>query len=104
MRRPVWLRGMLLYGHRSLPQIAVRVTRTTASVDSTRWASGTVSTRTSPALYIKVARMAMLPFAGDLRLPFVVVLVLVAIRVVSGWMSWLRTDLQQRRPPRAEVS
>src|SRR6266542_5902926 len=59
IRRPVSVGSIALYGHRSLPQIAARVTRTSASVDSIRWASGTSSTRTSPAPYIRVARMAL---------------------------------------------
>src|SRR5256884_7913861 len=61
---PIWrpdsVGSIDLYGHRSLPQIAARVTRTSASVGSTRWASGTSSTRTSPAPYMRVARMAVL--------------------------------------------
>jgi hypothetical protein len=42
---------------RSLPQMHERSTRTTASVDSCSFGSGTSCTRTSPAPYIKVARM-----------------------------------------------
>ena len=57
IRRPASSCGIDLYGHRSLPQIAARVTRTSASVDSISRASGTSSTRTSPAPYITVARM-----------------------------------------------
>jgi hypothetical protein len=45
------------YGHRSLPQMQARVTRTTASVGSTIFASGTFSVRTSPAAYMTVASM-----------------------------------------------
>ena len=37
------------YGHRSLPQMHDRSTRTSASVGSRSIGSGTVSTRTSPA-------------------------------------------------------
>jgi hypothetical protein len=51
---------IVLYGQRSLPQIAARVTETRASVGSCRRASGTVSTRTSPAPYMTVARMRAL--------------------------------------------
>ena len=46
-----------LYGHRSLPQIAAQVIRTSASADSINRASGTFSTRTSPAPYMTVARI-----------------------------------------------
>src|SRR3954471_16445947 len=53
--------GPRLYGQRSLPQMQARVTRTTASVGWTIVASGTFSTRTSPALCMTVARMAVLP-------------------------------------------
>ena len=56
-RRPVSLGSMVLYGQRSLPQMAARVTWTRASVGSTRRASGTVSMRTSPAPYMTVARI-----------------------------------------------
>src|SRR4051794_41092400 len=59
MRRPVALGSMDLYGHRSLPQTQARLTATTASVGSTMRASGTFSTRTSPARYMMVARMMM---------------------------------------------
>src|SRR3954471_9473666 len=62
MRFPVSLVGIELYGHRSLPQIHARVTRTRASVASTILASGTVSTRTSCTPYITVARMSHLQF------------------------------------------
>ena len=46
------------YGQRSLPQMQARVTLTRASVGSISRASGTVSTRTSPAPYMTVARMS----------------------------------------------
>ena len=49
-----------LYGHRSLPQMQARVTRTSASVGSTIRGVGNVSTRTSPAPYMTVARMCLL--------------------------------------------
>src|SRR6516164_184796 len=55
--RPVSLRSIFWYGHKSLPQTHARVTRITASVDSTIFGSGTFSIRTSPALYITVARI-----------------------------------------------
>src|SRR5262249_31964189 len=61
MRRPAFVGSIDLYGHRSLPQIAARLTRTSASVGSMRWASGTFSTRTSPAPYMSVARILWLP-------------------------------------------
>ena len=52
------LRGLhLSVRPESLPQIAARVTATRASVGSTSWASGTSSTRTSPAPYMTVARI-----------------------------------------------
>src|SRR3954452_6585877 len=53
------------YGHRSLPQMQARVTRTTASVDSVMAASGTSWTQTSPAAYMTVAfmRLTEAPFA-----------------------------------------
>ena len=57
IRRPPSLGSIALYGQRSLPQMAARVTRTSASVGSTRCASGTVSTRTSCAAYMRVARI-----------------------------------------------
>src|SRR3954447_17248979 len=57
-RRPASSCGIDLYGHRSLPQIAARVTRTSASVGSISRASGASSTRTSPAPYITVAHMS----------------------------------------------
>src|SRR6266536_2257683 len=57
IRRPVSLGSIDLYGQRSLPQIPARVTRTSASVESIRRASGTFSIRTSPAPYITVARI-----------------------------------------------
>src|SRR5215212_1009827 len=60
IRFPVSLVGIELYGQRSLPQIHARVTRTSASVGSTMRASGTVSTRTSCAPYITVARIQYL--------------------------------------------
>ena len=46
---------MLWYGCRSEPQTQDRTIRTSASVGSCRIGSGTFSTRTSPAPYIKVA-------------------------------------------------
>ncbi len=46
---PRSLAGMDWYGHRSLPQMQERSTRTMASVGSRRTGSGTFSTRTSPA-------------------------------------------------------
>jgi hypothetical protein len=55
---PVSERSIDSYGHRSLPQMQARVTRTTASVGSTIAASGTSSMRTSPAAYMTVALMA----------------------------------------------
>src|SRR5712671_2524275 len=55
--RPASLRAIVLYGQRSLPQIAPRRTVMSASVGSIRRASGTVSIRTSPAPYITVARI-----------------------------------------------
>src|SRR5256886_1983132 len=58
MRRPVSVGSKSLYGQRSLPQMQARVTRTSASVGSTIVASGTFSTRTSPARYMIVARMS----------------------------------------------
>src|SRR4051794_12527474 len=57
IRRPVSLGSIDLYGQRSLPQTQARVTVTTASVGSAISASGTVSTRTSPAAYMTVARI-----------------------------------------------
>jgi hypothetical protein len=59
MRRPSSSGSIDLYGQRSLPQMAARVTRTSALVYSIRWASGTSSTRTSPAPYMRVARIAV---------------------------------------------
>jgi hypothetical protein len=64
MRRPVSVGSIDLYGHRSLPQMAERVTQTSAPVGSTRRASGTVSTRTSPAPYMRVARVAQPSTSG----------------------------------------
>ena len=64
IRRPVSVGSIGLYGQRSLPQIAARVTRTSASVGSIRWASGTFSTRTSPAPYMSVARTAVTSGSG----------------------------------------
>jgi hypothetical protein len=52
MRRPCPEAGIDPYGHRSLPQMPERSTRTTASVGSRSVGSGTSSTRTSPAPYI----------------------------------------------------
>jgi hypothetical protein len=49
IRRPASSWPAVLYGHRSLPQMAARLTTTTASVGSMRPASGTLSTRTSAA-------------------------------------------------------
>src|SRR5438045_6927331 len=57
MRCPSSVRSMVLYGHRSLPQMQARVMVSSASVGSFRRASGTFSTRTSPAPYMTVARM-----------------------------------------------
>ena len=57
IRLPTSLRAIFLYGHKSLPQMQACVTRTSASVGSTSRASGTFSTRTSPAAYITVAFM-----------------------------------------------
>lgn len=57
MRLPTSLGCIDWYGHRSLPQMQARVTVTRASVGSTIPASGTVSTRTSPAPYMTVARI-----------------------------------------------
>src|SRR4051812_36355309 len=59
MRRPVSLGSIDLYGQRSLPQMAARVTVTRTSVASVKRASGTVSTRTSPAPYMTVARIGL---------------------------------------------
>src|SRR5215211_7974108 len=59
IRRPVSLCSIVLYGQRSLPQIAARLTATRASVGSMGRASGAFSLRTSPALYITVARMVI---------------------------------------------
>ena len=56
--RPVSPGFIDLYGQRSLPQIAARVTRTTASVGWTISGSGTFSTRTSPAACMTVARIS----------------------------------------------
>src|SRR4051794_20180507 len=53
--------SMEAYGHRSLPQMQALVTRTSASVGSAIVASGTSSTRTSPAEYMIVARIGVLP-------------------------------------------
>ncbi len=66
IRWPVSLSGIWLYGQMSPPQMAARVTRTSASVGSTRRASGTFSTRTSPAPYMTVARIP-LPLSGVLE-------------------------------------
>ena len=57
--RPPSSGTMSLYGHRSLPQIQPRQTGISASVGSTIPASGTSSTRTSPAPCIMVARIAI---------------------------------------------
>jgi hypothetical protein len=68
IRCPVSVGCIWLYGHRSLPQIQARVTRTSASVRATILASGTFSIRTSPAPYMTVARMPKLKqraTAGD---------------------------------------
>jgi hypothetical protein len=54
---PVSERSIDAYGHRSLPQMQARVTRTIASVGCSMAASGTSSTRTSPAAYMTVALM-----------------------------------------------
>src|SRR3954466_2952146 len=51
--------GIDPYGHRSLPQMQEAVMRTSASVGCLTTESGTSSTRTSPALYMFVARMKM---------------------------------------------
>src|SRR5712691_1823878 len=64
MWRPVSLCSIVLYGQRSLPQMEARLTAMSASVCSTRRASGTVSTRTSPAPYMTVARMSALDRRG----------------------------------------
>src|SRR5437588_2536705 len=64
--RPLSLCSIVLYGQRSLPQMQAWVTLTRASVGSTRWASGTFSTRTSPAPYMTVARMCGSPPSRDL--------------------------------------
>src|SRR5581483_679113 len=63
--RPGSVAGSSLYGQRSLPQMQARVTRITASVELMMVASGTFSMRTSPALYMTVARMVL---ASCLRL------------------------------------
>ena len=70
LRRP----GIDPYGHRSLPQMQDRSTRTIASVGSRRTGSGTSSTRTSPAPYIKVARIR------------------------KSFRSWSSRDLEHQRP------
>src|SRR5215211_2447332 len=70
IRRPVSLCSIDLYGQRSLPQIAARVTVTSASVGSMRRASGTVSTRTSPAPYITAARISYLPSVLSAAAPY----------------------------------
>src|SRR5258708_6071182 len=57
IRWPASLGSIFRYGQRSLPQMQARVIVRRASVDSTRRASGTSSTRTSPAPYITVARI-----------------------------------------------
>src|SRR5207247_5099411 len=58
----------VLYGQRSLPQMAARVTTTRASVGSIRRASGTVSIWTSPAPNITVACIVCLtPVSSGLR-------------------------------------
>jgi hypothetical protein len=57
MRRPVSLCSIVLYGQRSLPQMQARLTTMTASVGSMMRASGMFSIRTSPALYMTVARI-----------------------------------------------
>src|SRR6185369_12884987 len=64
IRFPVPLGAIELYGQRSLPQTHARVTRTRASLGSTILASGTVSTRTSCAPYITVARIGFLQFSA----------------------------------------
>src|SRR5439155_2063192 len=69
MRRPVSLGSIDLYGHRSLPQIAAQVTTTTASVGSISPVSGTVSTRTSPAPYMTVARIVAYLSLPTMRSP-----------------------------------
>src|SRR5437588_7801502 len=63
--RPLPLGSIVLYGHRSLPQMQARVTRRSASVRSIRRASGTLSIRTSPAPYMTVARMLEPPFLSE---------------------------------------
>ena len=67
IRRPCSVGSMDLYGQRSLPQMQARVTTRSASVGSWRLASGTFSTRTSPAPYMTVARIGE-PFVQR-RLP-----------------------------------
>jgi hypothetical protein len=59
MRPPVSLGSIWLYGQRSPPQTAARLTRTSASVGSINRASATFSMRTSPAPYMTVARIAI---------------------------------------------
>ena len=59
MRRPVSLCSIVLYGQRSLPQMEAWLTVRTASVGSISRASGTVSTRTSPASYMTVERIGI---------------------------------------------
>ncbi len=54
---PPGVAGMLWYGCRSEPQTHALTTRTIASVGCCSAGSGTVSTRTSPAQYMMVARM-----------------------------------------------
>src|SRR3954469_21160091 len=64
--------GMSLYGQRSLPQMHARTTRIIASVAWTIDGSGTLSTRTSPAPYMMVARishLALVLLVGDLLEP-----------------------------------
>ncbi|MBP1688574.1 MAG: hypothetical protein H6Q33_4717 [Deltaproteobacteria bacterium] len=67
MRRPVSLRGSVLYGQRSLPQIQARPMVMTASVGSMRRASGMVSIRTSPTPNMTVARMVIYLCFPDLE-------------------------------------
>ena len=59
---------MEAHGHRSLPQIGVLGTRTTASVGSWIFGSGRSSTRTSPAPYTSAARIRCL-LSGGCALP-----------------------------------
>ena len=59
IRRPSGVASRSWYGCRSEPHTQAYVTRTSASVGAEIVGSGTSSTRTSPALYIRVALMGV---------------------------------------------